>query len=160
MTSHLTKRFARRLAGITAMAALTIGVGAATAAAAEINVTPSSGLSATEASVLSVTGSGFAASQKVSVGLCSAEKYGLLGIPACGEMVEATANGSGQISTSVEVEKTTFNVHYNLPPLIKIGQPETFTCAGEVGVDDDCEIWAVNHNESKEVFDKVSVSFK
>lgn len=150
MTSRLSSRgLGKRLAMITATAALALGLGAGSAFAASVEVSPNSGLSATETTEVTITGSGYEASNEYEVGLCSAETYGIFGVPACGEPVGVVANGSGEISTSLVVQKTTFNVHSQIPFPWNLGQPETFVCAGNPEEDDECEIWAIDHEETQ-----------
>jgi hypothetical protein len=75
MTSHSPSGFAARLSLFGAIAALMVGFGAVPAVAATADATPDSGLSATEATAVEVTGSGYAASTQYRAGLCSAETY-------------------------------------------------------------------------------------
>lgn len=160
MTSQLFKRLGGRIIGIATVAALTVGVSAATASAA-VSVTPSSGLSATEATALSVGATELEASETYRIGLCSTATYGSFGIPACGESVEAMTNGSGAFSTSLEVEKTTFNVHSEIMLPFRLGQPETFTCSGNSEEDDECEVTVTYHDgTSSEVVGTAPISFE
>lgn len=146
MSSPKSRSLGRRLAVLTAATAMAMSLGTASALAAEIGVSPSSGLSASSPTNVAVTGSGFAASKKFKVGLCSAETYGMMGIPACGSTVEVTSNGSGAFSTGLTVEKTTFNVHSEIMWPLSEGQPEEFTCAGDPAEEDECEITVTFHN--------------
>lgn len=159
MSSQRSKVKKRALL-IAALATMALGVGAASASAAEVSATPNTKLSKSKATNVAVSGTGFKAGEKYRVGLCSAEVYGILGIPACGEMVEVTANGSGQISTTVTVEKTTFNVHSEIPFPLNVGQPEEFTCAGNTAINDECEIVAAAHGGTKEVLARKAVTFE
>lgn len=162
MTSRLSTRgLGRRLATITAAAMLVLGLGAASAFAAEVSVEPSAGLSATEASTVTVEGSGFEAATKYRIGLCSKETYGIFGIPACGETVEVTADEAGDFSKGVEVEKTTDNAHHGITPPFGLGQPEAFTCAGDPEEDDECEIAVTAHEGSTStILAREDVSFE
>ncbi|HEX7278367.1 MAG TPA: neocarzinostatin apoprotein domain-containing protein [Solirubrobacterales bacterium] len=144
MTSHLFKSFVARFALVGAIAAVMVGFSAAPAFAATVNATPDSELSWTEPTTLEVTGTEYAASTQYRVGLCSAEKYGFMGVPACSAFKTVTSNGSGNISTTLDVERENENVHFNIPPPANGGQPETFTCAGEEG-DDICRVVVATH---------------
>jgi hypothetical protein len=144
MTSQLPRSFAARFALAGAIAALMVGFTAAPALAYTANATPDSGLSWEEPTTVEVTGTEYAASTQYRVGLCSAETYGIFGIPACSAFKSVTSNGSGNISTTLEVERENENVHAGIMPPFNAGQPGTFICAGEEG-DDICEIVVATH---------------
>lgn len=162
MTSRLSSwGLGRRLAAITATAALVLALGAASAFAAEITAEPSEELSATEATTVTVEGSGFEASTEYRIGLCSKETYGTFGIPACGDPVDVTSDGSGKFSAEIKVEKTTENAHLEIPFPFNLGQPKEFTCAGDTEKDDECEIAVTEHEGSvSEILARADVSFK
>jgi Neocarzinostatin family len=157
----MPSRLSKRLAILTAATALVMGLGTASAFAA-VSVTPSTGLSATTPTKVTVEGSGLAASKKFKVGLCSTTPYGMLGIPACGATVEVTSDGSGAFTTELTISKTTANVHKNLMPPLNAGQPTNFTCAGTgEEEEDECEVTVTFHNGLfSEVVGTKAVSFE
>lgn len=159
MTSHSPSGFAARFALLGAVTALMVGFGAVPAFGATVNATPDSGLAATEATELKVTGSGYAASTQYRAGLCSAETYGMLGIPACGQFETITSNASGEVSTTLEVEKENVNVHAGIPFPLNLGQPAEFTCEGEAG-DDACEVVIATHGGAPSILAGELVSFE
>lgn len=144
MTSQLPRSFAARFALVGAIAALMVGFSAVPALAATVNASPNTGLNWEAPTAVEVTGTGYAASTNYRVGLCSAEPYGPYGIPACSQFETVTSNGSGNISTTLEVERENENVHASIMPPFNFLQPAAFTCAGEEG-DDICEVVVATH---------------
>lgn len=144
MTSQLPKSFAARFALVGAIAAVMVGFAAAPAFAYTINVTPSTGLNWEAPTTVEVTGTEYAASTQYRVGLCSAEPYGPFGIPACNTFKTVTSNGSGNIATTLEVERENENVHASIMPPFNLLQPAEFVCAGEEG-DDVCQVVVASH---------------
>jgi Neocarzinostatin family len=158
MTSPRFRAPGWRLITITALAALAMSLFASSASAA-VSAEPSTGLSKTAPTSVAVTGTEFKAGEKYRVGLCSKKTYGFMGIPACGTMIEVTANGSGSFSTSVTVEKTTVNVHASIPFPLNVGQPASFTCAGNPATNDECQIAVAEHGGTKTVLGGKVVTF-
>lgn len=157
MTSHSPKNFVARFALVGLIAALMVGFGAVPAFAATVNATPDSELP--ETAEVEVTGTGYAASTQYRLGLCSAEPYGMFGIPACGQFETVVSNGAGNISATLEVEKENTNVHASIMPPFNLGQPPSFTCAGEEG-DDTCEVVIATHGGAPSVLAGEVVSFE
>ncbi|HYJ22132.1 MAG TPA: neocarzinostatin apoprotein domain-containing protein [Solirubrobacterales bacterium] len=159
MSSPLPKGLTGRIALIVALAALTIGLGATPAfAVTTVNATPDTELSDVEATKVTVTGSGYAASTQYRAGLCSAETYGLMGIPACSAFKTISSDASGNISTSLELEKENVNVHAGIPFPLNVGQPAEFTCQGEEG--DVCEVVIATHGGSPSILAGEVVTFQ
>jgi hypothetical protein len=159
MSSPLPKGLSGRFALIGALVALTIAFGATPAfAVTTVSATPSTELSDVEPTELTVTGSGYAASTQYRAGLCSAEPYGLMGIPACSAFETVTSNGSGNISASLFVEKENVNVHAGIPFPFNLGQPPEFICQGEEG--DVCEVVIATHGGSPSVLAGQVVTFQ
>lgn len=157
MSSPRSRAPRRRSIAIAGLVALAMSL-SATSAFAAVTAEPNTGLSKTAPTNVAVAGSEFKPGEKYRVGLCSKKTYGTFGVPACGTMVEVTANGSGSFSTTVTVEKTTANVHAGIPFPLNIGQPGTFTCAGSAA-NDECHIAVAEHGGSKAILGGKAVKF-
>ena len=158
MTSQRFRAPGWRSIAIAALAALALSL-SATSAFAAVTAEPNANLSKTAPTNVAVTGTEFKAGEKYWVGLCSKKTYGTFGIPACGTMIEVTADGSGQFSTSVTVQKTTANVHAGIPFPLNLGQPASFTCAGDPKVNDECQIAVAEHGGTKSILGGKAVTF-
>jgi hypothetical protein len=82
----------------------------------------------------------------------------MLGIPACGAFSTVTSDGSGNISTSLSVNKENVNVHAGIPFPFNLGQPSEFTCKGASG--DKCEVVIATHGGPPSILAGEVVTFK
>lgn len=149
-----SRRTSARLAIASAAAAAAVLLPQA-AFAATVSISPSTNLADND--VVSVTGTGYVANGSYKVGICSKETYGIFGLPACATGVAVSATGSGTLNVNYTVTATNANAHASIP-VVGLGQPSAFTCAG--AGDDDCEIVITDHNgTSSTIVARQDISF-